>query len=104
MSFLDSLKDKYEKDKQEEEAKKPKEEDPPAPLPTPEEMLSKTASLLEELKRAQHERLSAAPPQHFTSMPKAGEKECKLAGEVQSSLVEMAKRMEPGSVATANSV
>ena len=50
MSFLDSLKDKYEKDKQDEEAKKPKEEDPPA-LPTPEEMLSKTASLLEELKR-----------------------------------------------------
>ena len=51
MSFLDSLKDKYEKDKQDEEAKKPKEEDPPAALPTPEEMLSKTASLLEELKR-----------------------------------------------------
>ena len=31
-------------------AKKPKEEATPA-LPTPEEMLSKTASLLEELKR-----------------------------------------------------
>ena len=66
---------------QEEKAKKPKEEtdaQQPQP-PTPEEMLSKTASLLEELKRVQHERLSSTPPQHFSSIPKAGEKECKLA-------------------------
>merc|ERR1711971_1368468 len=97
MSFLDSLKDKYKKDKEEEEEKAKKlKEDPDPPQPTPEEMLSKTASLLEELKRVQHERLSSTPPQHFSSMPKAGEKECKLASEVQSSLVDMAKRMEPG--------
>ena len=75
MSFLDSLKGKYEKEMEaEEESANPKEE-----TPTPEDMLSKTAALLEELRRVQHERLSSTPPQHFSSMPKAGEKECKLA-------------------------
>ena len=75
MSFLDSLRGKYETElKVEEESAKTKEE-----TPTPEDMLSKTASLLEELRRVQHERLSSTPPQHFSSMPKAGEKECKLA-------------------------
>ncbi len=99
MSFLDSLKTRYQKEA-EEKANQP----PPPPPMTPQEMLDANAALLEHLKQVQMDRLSQAPPHHFSNIPKAGDKEAKLATEITKNLCDMAKHLKPSNVAPVQSV
>merc|ERR1712141_401343 len=82
MSFLGTLQSFYAKN----EARKP------------ENMLEANADLIDQLKSVQNERLSSAPPQHFSQMPKAGEKEVELASSIQANLVDMVSQVKPSVV------
>jgi len=82
MSFLGTLQSFYAKN----EAKKP------------ENMLEANADLIDQLKSVQNDRLSSTPPQHFSQMPKAGEKEVELASSIQANLVDMVSQVKPSGV------
>lgn len=82
MSFLGTLQSFYAKN----EAKKP------------ENMLEANADLIDQLKSVQNDRLSSTPPQHFSQMPKAGEKEVELASSIQANLVDMVSQVKPSVV------
>ena len=79
MSFLDTLQPFYKKN---EEHK-------------PENMLQANADLIDQLKHVQNDRLSGPPPQHFSQMPKASEKEVELAKSIQTNLVDMVSQVKP---------
>jgi len=82
MSFLSTLQSFYTKN----EAQKP------------ENMLETNADLIDQLKNVQNDRLSGTPPQHFSQMPKANEKEMELASSIQKNLVNMVAQVKPSVV------
>ena len=82
MSFLDALQPFYKKN----EEKKP------------ENMLEANADLIDQLKHVQNDRLSGPPPQHFSQMPKASEKEVELAKSIQTNLADMVSQVKPSVV------
>ena len=82
VSFLESLQKNYED----------------APPDTIVDNLSDTASLLNELKDIQLERLSAILPAHFSQILLPNDHEMALASQIQTNLVEMTQNVRPGDV------
>ena len=82
VSFLESLQKNYED----------------APPDTNVDNLSDTASLLNELKDIQLERLSAILPAHFSQILLPNDHEMALASQIQTNLVEMTQNVRPGDV------
>lgn len=68
------------------------------------ESLTDTASLLDELKKVQLERLSASLPVHFSQVLQPNEQEMALASQIQTNLAEMAGQVKPGDVVPQDSV
>ena len=68
------------------------------------ESLTDTAALLEELKKAQLERLSAMLPTHLSQVLQPNEHEMNLANQVLSNLVEMTGQVTPGDVVPHESI
>lgn len=95
MSFLDNLKTEYN------ETLKIKEEEPEI---DPKVQLEATAQLIQQLRDVQHERLSQAPPQHFSSIPKPSEKELNIASQVQKNLSTLAKQVKPENIVPDESI
>ena len=68
------------------------------------EMLKNNAKLIDQLKNAQDERLSANLPMHFSQVAKPGEKELELATSIQNNLVEMVKQTQPNQIASETAI
>ena len=51
--------------------------------------LEQTASLLDQLRETQHDRLSAVPSNNIGELKQVGEQERQLAGSIQTNLVDM---------------
>jgi bromodomain-containing protein 7/9 len=93
MTFLDQLQKDFNSIKEEEEVVEVKEEKPEGP-----ELLQYNAQLIEQLKKVQTDRLSAAPPTHFSQIQKPGDKELELASNIQCNLIEMAGQLKPENI------
>lgn len=61
--------------------------------------LDETAQILGNLRQVQHERLSAPPPTHLSSVPKAQDSEILLAEKITENLTEIAKTLPPMRIA-----
>lgn len=61
--------------------------------------LDDTSQLLNNLQQVQHERLSAQPPAHLTSIPKPKDNEVTLAEKITENLTEISKKLPPSAIA-----
>jgi len=92
MSFLDGIAKKYEVSTEVEDAD------------TTEAKLGKSAKLIEDLRVAQYERLSSAPPQHLSQIQPPTRAEMELAEKVQEVLADMASNVKPGDISAATAL
>ncbi|XP_011305817.1 bromodomain-containing protein 7 isoform X1 [Fopius arisanus] len=61
--------------------------------------LDDTSQMLNRLRQAQHDRLSAPPPAHLSNVPKAPESEATLAEKITDNLTTIAKKLPPSAIA-----
>lgn len=61
--------------------------------------LDDTSQLLNHLQQVQHDRLSAQPPAHLTTIPKPKENETSLAEKITENLTEISKKLPPSAIA-----
>ncbi|XP_043483398.1 bromodomain-containing protein 7 isoform X1 [Leptopilina heterotoma] len=61
--------------------------------------LDDTSQLLNHLQQVQHERLSAQPPAHLTTIPKPKDNEVTLAEKITENLTEISKKLPPSAIA-----
>jgi len=93
MSFLDGIAKKFEAKAEVEKGDG-----------SAEDKLGKSAKLIEDLRAAQYERLSSAPPQHLSQIQPPNQKELELAEKVQECLADLASQVKPGDISAATAL
>jgi len=92
MSFLDTIAKKFEGKTEAEDGN------------SAEAKLGKSAKLIQDLRAAQYERLSSAPPQHLSQIQPPNQKEQELAEKVQECLADLASQVKPGDISAATAL
>ena len=89
VSFLDALKQQYDKPDEEESMQI---------------KMEKNAELIDQLKKVQDSRLTANTPPHLANLPQPSDQEQELAQKIRNNLVEMASKVQPQFVTSSQGI